>query len=34
LPADHPPDIAKVTEIFSHYDIEILEPPSDIAEVG
>jgi quercetin dioxygenase-like cupin family protein len=34
LPADHPPDMAKVTEIFSHYDIEILEPPSDIAEVG
>jgi quercetin dioxygenase-like cupin family protein len=28
LPSDVPPDMAKVTEIFKRYDIEILTPPS------
>ena len=27
LPVDRPPDMAKVTEIFNRYDIEILAPP-------
>lgn len=27
LPADQPPDMAKVVEIFGRYDIEILPPP-------
>lgn len=27
LPADGPPDMAKVAEIFGRYDIEILPPP-------
>ncbi|HSB06147.1 MAG TPA: cupin domain-containing protein [Thermodesulfobacteriota bacterium] len=28
LPANEPPDMAKVTEIFNRYDIEILVPPA------
>ncbi len=34
LPADEPPDMAKVAEIFNRYDIEILEPPSEFAKTG
>jgi hypothetical protein len=34
LPADESPDMAKVTEIFNRYDIEILEPPSEFAKTG
>ena len=34
LPADEPPDMAKVTEIFNRYDIEILEPPLEFAKTG
>lgn len=29
LPADQPPDMAKVVEIFQRYDIEILPPSAD-----
>lgn len=28
LPADQPPDMEKVAEIFGRYDIEILSPPA------
>ncbi len=34
LPTDEPPDMAKVTEIFTRYDIPILEPPSELAKTG
>jgi hypothetical protein len=34
LPADELPDMAKVTEIFNRHDIEILEPPSEVAKTG
>ena len=34
LPADEPPDMAKVAEIFHRYDIEILEPLSEVAKTG
>jgi quercetin dioxygenase-like cupin family protein len=34
LPADEPPNMTKVTEIFNRYDIEILEPPSELTTTG
>lgn len=34
LPADEPPDMATVTDIFNRYSMDILEPPSDIAKIG
>ena len=34
LPADGPPDMARVKEIFNRYDIEILEAPSKYAKTG
>ena len=34
LPADGPPDMARVKEIFNRYDIEILEAPSEYAKTG
>jgi quercetin dioxygenase-like cupin family protein len=34
LPADEPPDMATVTEIFKRYGMDILEPPLDIARTA
>jgi len=34
LPAGESPDMAKVTEIFNRYDIDILEPPSEFEKTG
>lgn len=34
LPADETPDMAKVTEIFNRYGMDILEPPSEFAKTG
>jgi hypothetical protein len=33
-PADEPPDMEEVTEIFKRYGIRILEPPSEPARTG
>ena len=34
LPAGESLDMAKVTEIFNRYDIDILEPPSEFEKTG
>lgn len=34
LPVDEPPNMAKATEIFHRYDIDIIEPPSESAKTG